>query len=961
MLVRRLLGRLAALSRRHAGTSRPPSALLAAAWAGTLLPHRTLSVLTTRGEVEELAAALRLSPAWLRVGPRVPEAPAPGSAEHGQLFLSLPHRPRPVPTASVAASAAVPPQLNEAVVNGGLSEEEALAEVIRRSLEDHEAINSAATKAPPKRAPTVPPPEVLPQTPATLRALHRAVSLGPEAILEAVFEKMLDAGIAADAADTAAPRLAGPAAASADVVPWVSAAAERLAFDALYWAGRASRKRLVLTAIRWGTALAHAASPLHWLLDRDVSELPQEFCHKACVNLLELNPGTQRHLCSSPLGGRSGRGFPAAALAGEGVGGSGPMLRLCDGSAGSVLHVALSRGRALEADYLLARGAPPTGARGLDGQTALMIACRKGLEKVALALLRRDGAEAQDVNARDMNGTTALVFAATSGLHETVVKLLKRGAKPNLRATGGLSAFELAAAAGHCDVAVALINAGASIASTPRATPPAAPAVAVTATTATAAVTAAAAALVAAAGAAAPPSDPLLASLCGNPKMERAVLAMIKRIGPCLGPSQRACYAPADMAAGPLHRCLQNNMLAAAAALIEAGVDLTHRAQLPTGHTPLHAALHYRRHKMLPALIAHGADVNAATKTGRSALSLSLANGGVEDAESTLLLIANGADVNARNPENGHLTPLLELISGRCSGYRSAATITRIARALLERNADPTAREALPAEQSPTRHELPALRSAFSEAVNHGLDELAEAIALLPQALQPPAPPPAAEGEDAPPQPNNVVHCIMKSCTRTALMLLARGGEANTECEVNHELPLRAAAAVNSTSLIAELLGRGARIDATVNSTLETALHVAVIKRHKDAAIALLAAGADPNARTATGDTALTLAASNCTDLAMHMVNRLVAVRTAAPAVKPSAEAPAPAPAPPSAPAPAPAQAALPAPAPAIAPAAAAAREILVDLNARRNRDGKTVSPLEHGALYVYRLACARN
>jgi ankyrin repeat protein len=48
---------------------------------------------------------------------------------------------------------------------------------------------------------------------------------------------------------------------------------------------------------------------------------------------------------------------------------------------------------------------------------------------------------------------------------------------------------------------------------------------------------------------------------------------------------------------------------------------------------------------------------------------------------------------------------------------------------------------------------------------------------------------------------------------------------------------------------------------------------VAVINRSKEAAIALLAAGANPNARTATGDTALTLAASNCTDLALHMVH----------------------------------------------------------------------------------------
>jgi ankyrin repeat protein len=430
----------------------------------------------------------------------------------------------------------------------------------------------------------------------------------------------------------------------------------------------------------------------------------------------------------------------------------------------------------------------------------------------------------------------------------------------------------------------------------------------------------------------------------------------------------------------PLHRCLEHNLLAAAAALIEAGVDLTQRT-LVSGHTPLLSAVQFRRHTMLPALLAGGADVKTTTTAGRSALSLSLRHFNDEDVNTTLLLVANGADVNARNAENGHLTPLLELIRG--AGSHNAAVAAKIARALLDRGADPAPRALVPAAQSPTGHELPALRSAFLEALSTGLDEVAEAIALLPQAPQPqPQPQPLslplqpllpAEGAaaaEAVPQPNDVVRCILNRCPRAALVLLARGGDASAECEVNHELPLRAAAAINSTSLVAELLQRGARIDATVNASLETALHVAVNKRHRDVAKALLAAGADPNARTATGDTALTLAASNCPDLVGFMVGRLVAAKEAAErATAEAAAAEAAATKVPSAGAAAAeaeaAEAAAKAAAeratpmgavagvevgqpmqeqgePASAPATTtSSHEILVDLNARRKRDGK--------------------
>jgi ankyrin repeat protein len=869
-LVRSLLVRLAVLSQRHEGPLRPPSALLAAAWAGTLLPRRTLSVLMSSGEAGLLINALRPSPAWLALGPVPPEAPAPGTWATSNLFQALSSRPRPTVLPSpVAVPSADTQQLNAAAVNGGLSEEEALAEVIRRSLNElttgsGEAAGVAA--APLQRASTEPPSDVLAQTPATVRAMHRTISLGPEVLLEAALEHMLTAGAAAEARARACVGSASAAqqAEVVAVVPWAAAAAERLAFNALLWALPSRRRKLALTAVRWGTALASAASPLHWVLDREVDAMPSATCLEFCKQLLDLSPALAR-MVSTPPPGRCAAAAASAASAGRQAPRR-PMIQQCSDSVGSALHVALNRGRADEADLLLARGAPTSGARGQDGQTALMIACREGIEKVALALLRRRF-EDKDVNARAANGATALVFAASNGMLATVDRLISCHAKVDARAESGLSPFELAVTGGHCDVALSLLRAGASIASTalPAAAAPAAPLSQATPTK----LAAQQASPTRPGKAALPASDPLLVSLCDKPRMERVVLAMIKRIGPCVGPAQRAAYEPAGVSISPLHKCLEYNLLAAAAALVEAGVNLELRTHV-SGHTPLLSAVQFRRHAAVPWLLAGGADPCAATASGRSALSLSLSHRGASDAETTLLLIEKGADVNVRSLESG-LTPLIEVMHN--NGYRANATTTTIALKLLARGAVPAAQPAVPAFESAEGHALPALpalESAFLEATSLGLDEVAEAIALLPR--------PATALE---PLHNSFVRCIIRHCPRTAFVLLAQGADANAECD--GWLPLHATASTNSVDLTAELLRRGAHVDAIDSKgLLETALHVAAKSRHADVAKLLLNAGADPNACTAAGETVLTLAASHCSELAEYLVERVAACHEAA-------------------------------------------------------------------------------
>lgn len=106
----------------------------------------------------------------------------------------------------------------------------------------------------------------------------------------------------------------------------------------------------------------------------------------------------------------------------------------------------------------------PIEAKTKDGDTALILACRRG-DTETVRLLASRGA---NVNAGNRTGSTPLVAAAMRGHLEIVKILIERGANVNQHTQNDDSALSLACWKNHTDVALLLISKGANVAKTDR-------------------------------------------------------------------------------------------------------------------------------------------------------------------------------------------------------------------------------------------------------------------------------------------------------------------------------------------------------------------------------------------------------------------------------------------------------------------------------------------------------------
>ena len=199
-------------------------------------------------------------------------------------------------------------------------------------------------------------------------------------------------------------------------------------------------------------------------------------------------------------------------------------------------------------------------------------------------------------------------------------------------------------------------------------------------------------------------------------------------------------------------------------------------------------------------LISAGANVNAAAKTGHTALLIAADNDGA--AESVKLLLEHGADPDAHTSQPARMnTPLI----------RAALRGDRVVVALL-------------LEHAATLNDHPTGSSALVAAVNHA--DSALVAFLLDRGAKLGSQPPAGTGAGA---------------GATPLMLAADRGAAE---------------------LVTLLLGRGANVNARDSRGMTPFIYAAgAIDRGTTVVVeALIAAGADIGARTAAGDTALNLA-----------------------------------------------------------------------------------------------------
>ncbi len=139
------------------------------------------------------------------------------------------------------------------------------------------------------------------------------------------------------------------------------------------------------------------------------------------------------------------------------------------------LIAAAGLGDSIAVEALLNDGADAN-ARDKLGQTALMAAALNGRLRVVEALLKRRKpwwnlfAKGAQVNARRNDGRSALMFASADCHLDVVKVLLDRGAKVNIKDTGGYTALVLAAPPrkGSREVVKLLIDKGADVNATPR-------------------------------------------------------------------------------------------------------------------------------------------------------------------------------------------------------------------------------------------------------------------------------------------------------------------------------------------------------------------------------------------------------------------------------------------------------------------------------------------------------------
>ncbi len=291
--------------------------------------------------------------------------------------------------------------------------------------------------------------------------------------------------------------------------------------------------------------------------------------------------------------------------------------------------------------------------RGIDvnlqdkyGRTPLHKAATSGKREIA-ALLISSGAE---VDTRDKNDWTPLHHAARSGKTETVRLLIEKGADVKARQRYGRTPLRMAATYGFVETVKVLIEKGADINSRDKYSETILHAAAKSGRT--------------------PVVEVLVkngadVNVKNNSGTTPLHMAENKATAEILITNGAGVNAKEDDGETPLHRAAysKDGEKELVAFLIEKGADPNARDN--RGETPLYKAAEYGRTGKVEILIAKGADVNARSgenKKGDSPLHMAAGNGKLETVR---LLLSKGADVNARNQKGQ--TPLAYALHGNKS------------------------------------------------------------------------------------------------------------------------------------------------------------------------------------------------------------------------------------------------------------------------------------------------------
>ena len=301
------------------------------------------------------------------------------------------------------------------------------------------------------------------------------------------------------------------------------------------------------------------------------------------------------------------------------------------------LHVAAREGHLNVVKLLLQHGADVNAAAAPDLTTALHCAVENSHHAAEVARLLLDAGA--DVNAATMWGGTALHYTSEWGRLEVVQLLLDRGADVNAAPALGRTALHRAARSGRVEVARLLLDRGADVNAT------------------------------------SDPASPTAANDDGGDDDEDDDDED--------DDDEELCSCQ------PLHLAAAGSHAAVAELLLSRGADVRATAvwRSVSGATPLHCAVGRHTYEPQPmaqvvrVLLDAGAPLSCAASNGRQALHWAVQQ---ENREAAALLLARGADVNARGDDGS--TPL----HVTCSEWPSRWMVQM----LLERGADARAADA---------------------------------------------------------------------------------------------------------------------------------------------------------------------------------------------------------------------------------------------------------------------------
>jgi ankyrin repeat protein len=262
--------------------------------------------------------------------------------------------------------------------------------------------------------------------------------------------------------------------------------------------------------------------------------------------------------------------------------------------------------------------------------------------------------------------------------------------------------------------------------------------------------------------------------------------------------------------------------------LIAAGADANAANDL--GVTPLMLASINGSASMAGTLLKAGADPGAARASGETALILAARAGSVPAVK---VLVAHGADVNARTRTGD--TALM---------FAAAERHADVVRALVEVGADVHARAQVVEKSAANRYAAQPVQRRADGTEEDGQPRLlykgqAIAVAQLPK-----------EGAGEPPRPEGgftpLLHAAMSGVLETVKALLGAGANIN-QAAADGMTPLIVSIVKFNEAVTLHLIEQGAEVNAAEAGF--TALHSAALTGQIEVALALVARGADPNAR----------------------------------------------------------------------------------------------------------------